>query len=100
MLRRHAQLLLALFALLLKTGIPELTEPEDIDYVRNALALDLTEEAAERHFEGLIDECLEKSWATQVNFWFPHIYLFVTKSISVTQMGGDKQLDILDFKSN
>ncbi len=72
-LRRHAQLLLALFALLLKTGIPELTEPEDIDYVRNALALDLTEEAAERHFEGLIDECLEKSWATQVNFWFHNL---------------------------
>lgn len=68
-LRRHASLLTALFAMMLRTGIPELTDPEDISYLRNALNLDMTDAAASRSFERLIDECLGLSWSTQINFW-------------------------------
>lgn len=42
--RKHGHLLLVLFTLMLSTGIPELRELEDIDYMRQMLSLEMTDE--------------------------------------------------------
>ena len=70
-IRKHGHLLLALFTLMLSTGIPELRELEDIYYLRDMMSLELdTKEAAEK-METLIGECLH-SKATKFNN-FVHI---------------------------
>jgi hypothetical protein len=43
---------------MLSTGIPELTDPRDIDYMREAFLTDLTEEQAAVEFTKLICTCL------------------------------------------
>ncbi|EDQ90489.1 PI3K-CA gamma [Monosiga brevicollis MX1] len=68
-LRRHAQLLISLFAMMLSTGIPELQHETDIAYLRRSLNLDAPSEAqAAADFKELIYSCLKLSWTTQVNF--------------------------------
>ena len=52
---------------MLSTGIPELKCDEDIEYLRNAFALDKTEKEASALFTLLIEESLNTK-ATQVNF--------------------------------
>jgi hypothetical protein len=52
---------------MLSTGIPELQSEEDIEYLREALELDLSEAEANDHFHKLIYESL-KTIATQINF--------------------------------
>jgi phosphatidylinositol-4,5-bisphosphate 3-kinase len=49
-LRKHASKIIVLLAMMLSTGIPELRSPNDIDYVRNTLCLDLEEEDAAASF--------------------------------------------------
>ena len=88
-LRRHAQVIISLFAMMLSTGIPEvspalavqirhdltgmvdaqLRHEEDLSYLRMALNLDArSEQEAATAFEELIHECLNMCWKTQVNF--------------------------------
>jgi CRP-like cAMP-binding protein len=43
-LRKHGNLLITLFTLMLNCGIPELSTPEDIYYLRDMLMLDATDE--------------------------------------------------------
>jgi len=64
--RKHGHLLLVLFTLMLSTGIPELRELEDIDYMRQMLSLEMTDERASAKFEMLIHECM-RSKATRLN---------------------------------
>lgn len=52
---------------MLPTGIPELRTDSDIDYLRNALVLDKSENDATYYFEGLIVSSLNTK-STQVNF--------------------------------
>lgn len=52
---------------MLPTGIPELKTDSDIDYLRNALVLDKSENDADIYFQGLIVASLNTK-ATQVNF--------------------------------
>ena len=52
---------------MLSTGIPELQSENDIQYLRQALVMDLNEEEAGRHFRKLIMESLD-SMSTQVMF--------------------------------
>eukprot|EP01136_Pigoraptor_vietnamica_P032641 Opistho-1_new@94732 len=70
-LRRHANMLINLFAMMLSTGIPELKSVEDIYYLRDALCLGMSEEQAANSFKDLIFECLRLSWSTQLN-WAIH----------------------------
>ncbi|KAF2072204.1 hypothetical protein CYY_006485 [Polysphondylium violaceum] len=49
-LRKNTDLFLNLFQLMLSTGIPELQCAEDIDYLRKALAPDLTDDEAAEEF--------------------------------------------------
>jgi phosphatidylinositol-4,5-bisphosphate 3-kinase catalytic subunit alpha/beta/delta len=65
-LRAHANIFINLFAMMLSTGIPELREEADINYLRDAFSLGLTDEQAAKKMESLINESL-KSKATQLN---------------------------------
>lgn len=58
-LRNKANMFINLFAMMLSTGIPELQEVEDIEYLRDAFALDLTEDKAREKFKTLIYESLD-----------------------------------------
>ncbi|XP_033095415.1 phosphatidylinositol 4,5-bisphosphate 3-kinase catalytic subunit beta isoform-like [Anneissia japonica] len=67
-LRRQGKLLISLFAMMLSSGIPELTA-ETLTYLRDTLLLDKSEEEALRHFKMKFDESLKNSWKTSVNWW-------------------------------
>lgn len=57
-LRKHGALLLTLFMLMVGGGIPELSTLEEVEWLRNALQLDLTDEEADLHWEKLVANCL------------------------------------------
>ena len=52
---------------MLSTGIPELQSEADIQYLRTALKMDLSDEDAGKHFTKLIRESLD-SMSTQLMF--------------------------------
>eukprot|EP01094_Clydonella_sp_ATCC50884_P017221 TRINITY_DN2958_c0_g2_i1.p1 TRINITY_DN2958_c0_g2~~TRINITY_DN2958_c0_g2_i1.p1 ORF type:complete len:1042 (-),score=355.45 TRINITY_DN2958_c0_g2_i1:555-3641(-) len=66
-LRKHANVFINLFAMMLSTGIPELQSEADIEYLRDALMLDLSADDARDYFLKLINESLA-TIATQINF--------------------------------
>ena len=70
-LRRKASLLINLMALMVSTGIPELRSTKDLQYLRDALVLDMSESEAAAEFESLIYESLKGSKTTQFN-WYIH----------------------------
>lgn len=69
-LRRRGNLLISLFAMMLSSGIPELSD-ETIKYLRDVLVLDRTEDDALKFFQGKFNEALKKSWLTSMN-WMAH----------------------------
>ena len=70
-LRKKAGIILNLLAMMLSTGIPQLRTINDLNYVRDALALNSTEEEARAHFNMQMEEALDKTWSTSMN-WFFH----------------------------
>eukprot|EP00007_Cunea_sp_BSH-02190019_P008525 CAMPEP_0174246080 /NCGR_PEP_ID=MMETSP0417-20130205/41892_1 /TAXON_ID=242541 /ORGANISM="Mayorella sp, Strain BSH-02190019" /LENGTH=1374 /DNA_ID=CAMNT_0015325931 /DNA_START=40 /DNA_END=4164 /DNA_ORIENTATION=- len=66
-LRRNANTFINLFAMMLSTGIPELQSERDIEYLRDAFALGMSEEEAGKHFVKLLYQSLNTK-ATQINF--------------------------------
>uniref|UniRef100_A0A336MQM4 phosphatidylinositol 3-kinase n=1 Tax=Culicoides sonorensis TaxID=179676 RepID=A0A336MQM4_CULSO len=70
-LRRHGCLILSLFSMMISTGLPELSSEKDLNYLRETLVLDLTEEEARQHFKSKFSEALENSWKTSLN-WASH----------------------------
>ncbi|CAN7984927.1 unnamed protein product [Ixodes hexagonus] len=70
-LRRQGSLIISLFAMMLTTGMPELTSEKDLDYLRDALVLDYSEADALVHFRAKFEEALNNSWTTSIN-WFAH----------------------------
>ncbi|KAA3678315.1 phosphatidylinositol-4,5-bisphosphate 3-kinase catalytic subunit alpha/beta/delta [Paragonimus westermani] len=71
LLRKHANLLLTLFAMMLPSGLPELTSVCDLEYVRKTLAVDLSEEQALAYFHGKFNEAYYGAWTTKID-WFGH----------------------------
>jgi phosphatidylinositol-4,5-bisphosphate 3-kinase len=65
-LRKHANIFINLFAMMLSTGIPELRTIEDIQYLRDAFSLDLNEQQASQKFNELVYEAMS-SRTTQIN---------------------------------
>lgn len=53
-LRRHSDMFITLFQMMLCTGIPELASEQDIEYLRYAFAVGMTDEEAAQHFKKLI----------------------------------------------
>uniref|UniRef100_T1J0V3 Phosphatidylinositol-4,5-bisphosphate 3-kinase n=1 Tax=Strigamia maritima TaxID=126957 RepID=T1J0V3_STRMM len=70
-LRRHANLLITLFTMMLMTGIPELQSIDDIGYLRKTLAVDKMEEEALQCFQNRFYEAYGGAWTTKVD-WFFH----------------------------
>lgn len=70
-LRRQGALIISLFAMMLTTGMPELTSEKDLDYLRETLVLDVPEADALLHFRAKFEEALRNSWTTSIN-WFAH----------------------------
>ena len=60
---------MTLFSMMLHTGIPELQKPEDLDYLRNSLALTKTDAEAERQFDDMFKIAIEKRRFASFNFF-------------------------------
>jgi phosphatidylinositol-4,5-bisphosphate 3-kinase len=71
-LRQNSKLLITLSLLMLGTGIPELKEPSDIDYIKKMLYMDKTTEAAGEEFELLIRNSIQ-STVTKVNNFYHNL---------------------------
>lgn len=70
-LRRHGSLILSLFAMMISTGLPELSSEKDLNYLRDTLVLEMSEAEAQKHFKSKFDEALCNSWKTSLN-WASH----------------------------
>ncbi|XP_043925972.1 phosphatidylinositol 4,5-bisphosphate 3-kinase catalytic subunit beta isoform isoform X2 [Protopterus annectens] len=70
-LRKNGNLFITLFALMLTSGLPELTSVKDIQYLKDSLALGRSDEEALKQFRQKFDEALRESWTTKVN-WMAH----------------------------
>ncbi|XP_058790627.1 phosphatidylinositol 4,5-bisphosphate 3-kinase catalytic subunit delta isoform [Phymastichus coffea] len=70
-LRRHGSLILSLFAMMISTGLPELSSEKDLNYLRDTLVLEMSETEAKKHFRSKFDEALCNSWKTSLN-WASH----------------------------
>ncbi|XP_065568407.1 phosphatidylinositol 4,5-bisphosphate 3-kinase catalytic subunit alpha isoform-like [Artemia franciscana] len=70
-LRKHANLLITLFTMMLPTGIPELQSIDDIGYLRKTLAVELKDEDALKYFQSRFCEAHDGAWTTKFD-WFFH----------------------------
>lgn len=93
-MRQHGSLILSLFAMMISTGLPELSSEKDLNYLRDTLVswrrrgeefsiefvelmnfllqvLDLSESKAREHFRAKFNEALANSWKTSLN-WASH----------------------------
>lgn len=72
-LRNHGSLFINLFSLMLSCEIPELTTPNDINYIRDALCLGMTEEMALDNFRKRMKEAISNAWSVSVNWYFHNV---------------------------
>ncbi|KAK7076710.1 Phosphatidylinositol 4,5-bisphosphate 3-kinase catalytic subunit beta isoform, partial [Halocaridina rubra] len=70
-LRQYGSLIISLFAMMISTGLPELKSEKELNYLKDTLKLDVTEEEALDHFRSKFDEALSNAWKTSVN-WAIH----------------------------
>lgn len=72
-LRRHSNLLITLFTMMLRTGIPELRTLDDISYLKTSLQVGVSEEKAREFFQAQFFEAYCGAWATKVDWFFHNI---------------------------
>jgi len=72
-LRAHSHMFINLFQMMLCTGIPELRKESDMEYLREAFKMDLTDEEASSYFRKLIHSSL-KTKTTVINHAI-HVYV-------------------------
>ena len=65
-LRNNSKLLISLFLLMLGTGIPELTKPQDVEFLKKKLYLGISDEQARIELAQLIKDSME-STRTKLN---------------------------------
>ena len=70
-LRRHANLLITLFTMMLPTGITELQSINDVGYLRQTLAVEKTDEEALEYFQTMFYDAYGGAWTTKLD-WFFH----------------------------
>jgi hypothetical protein len=68
-LRRHGNLLITLFSLMIACGLPELQSDAEVGWMRDALMFGKSEAEAGDAFRRIIDQCLRTRF-TQVNDMF------------------------------
>lgn len=57
--------------MMISTGLPELSSEKDLNYLKDTLVLNFSEEMALEHFRSKFSEALENSWTTSLN-WATH----------------------------
>lgn len=72
-LRRHSNLLITLFTMMLRTGIPELRSLDDISYLKTSLQIGVSEGKAREFFQQQFFEAYCGAWATKVDWFFHNI---------------------------
>ena len=72
-LRKKARLIITLFMMMMNTGIPEVKNLEDIEYIKNTLVPHLSDEEAKRHFKRQFDIALKNSWKAMFNNMFHNV---------------------------
>ncbi|XP_052755017.1 phosphatidylinositol 4,5-bisphosphate 3-kinase catalytic subunit delta isoform [Galleria mellonella] len=72
-LRKHGHLILSLFSMMISTGLRELSSEKDLQYLRETLVMDLSEEKAMEHFRSKFSEAMKNSWTTSLNWAFHNI---------------------------
>lgn len=71
-LRRHANVLITLFAMMIPCGLPELSSRSDLEHVRKALAVEMADEAeALKFFNDKFTEAYHRAWTAKMD-WFSH----------------------------
>jgi len=70
-LRKHANLLITLFTMMLPTGITELQNISDVEYLRKTLSVEKSDEEALQYFQNIFSEAHGGSWKTKLD-WFFH----------------------------
>ena len=78
-IRHNASLILNLLGLMVSSGIPYLSNEEDLEYVRHALQLQLSDAEATVFFTRLLESSLS-SKATQLNFFIHNVAHFKSTS--------------------
>ncbi|CAH8832569.1 unnamed protein product [Trichobilharzia szidati] len=72
LLRKHSNLILTLLAMMIPSGLPELTSVCDLEYVRKTLAVDIdNEKEALEYFHHKFNEAYSGAWTTKID-WFSH----------------------------
>ena len=69
-LRKHGSLLISLLAMMISTGLPELSSEQDLNIIRSTLNLDQSEGEALDSFRRDFDESLRNDWKITANWWF------------------------------
>jgi phosphatidylinositol-4,5-bisphosphate 3-kinase len=70
-IRRHSNLIIRLFLLMLSSDMPELQSVGDIIYLRKTLAIDLADDAAREYFRKQFHEAHRLSFTTKLD-WVCH----------------------------
>ncbi|CAH8438077.1 unnamed protein product [Schistosoma turkestanicum] len=72
LLRKHSNLILTLLAMMLPSGLPELTSVCDLEHVRKTLAVEIdNEQEALAYFHQKFNEAYSGAWTTKID-WFSH----------------------------
>jgi phosphatidylinositol-4,5-bisphosphate 3-kinase len=66
-LRQHSNFLIALFLMMMNTGIPEVSSLKDVEYLKDTLVPHLSHEEAIAHFRSKFREALHYNWKADVN---------------------------------
>ena len=66
-LRKHSNFLITLFLMMMNTGIPEVSCINDIEYLRDTLVPQMSEQEAIVHFRSKFNEALHYSWKVSMN---------------------------------
>jgi phosphatidylinositol-4,5-bisphosphate 3-kinase len=69
-IRRRGSLLVSLLAMMISTGMPELSCEQDLAIVRATLNLDVAEEQALEHFRKDFNDSLRNAWTISLDWWF------------------------------
>eukprot|EP00093_Oithona_nana_P011343 11343.XXX_552124_548884_1 [CDS] Oithona nana genome sequencing. len=70
-LRRHSNLLITLFMMMLPSGITELQTIEDVSYLRQTLAVEKDDKEALEYFQNVFNDAYKGAWTTKLD-WFFH----------------------------
>jgi len=68
-LRRHSNLLITLFMMMLPSGITELQSINDVSYLRQTLAVEKDDKEALEYFQNVFNDAYKGAWTTKLD-WF------------------------------